>query len=64
MLHQSIPAYYWASIEDFLIVEIPGLNRLFETRQRCTASEYGTLAETFSPNALEGMGDWLARPTH
>jgi pimeloyl-ACP methyl ester carboxylesterase len=49
--------------KDFEIVELPGLNHLFQTCQKCTLGEYGTLEETFSPKALEVMGDWLARHT-
>jgi pimeloyl-ACP methyl ester carboxylesterase len=50
--------------KDFETVELPGLNHLFQTCQSCTVGEYGTLEETFSPKALEVMGDWLARHTH
>ncbi len=46
---------------DFQIVELPGLNHLFQTCRACTPAEYGTLAETFSPKALGVMGEWLAR---
>ncbi len=49
--------------KDFQAIELPGLNHLFQTCQQCTAAEYGTLEETFSPQALEAMGDWLARHT-
>ena len=50
--------------KDFETVELSGLNHLFQTCQKCTVGEYGTLEETFSPKALEVMGDWLARHTH
>jgi pimeloyl-ACP methyl ester carboxylesterase len=49
---------------DYEAVELPGLNHLFQTCKKCTANEYGTLEETFSPKALEKMGDWLARHSH
>jgi uncharacterized protein len=49
--------------KDFETIELPGLNHLFQTCQKCTPAEYGTLEETFSPKALEIMGDWLARHT-
>jgi hypothetical protein len=48
---------------DFETVELPGLNHLFQTCQKCTVGEYGTLEETFSPKALDVMGEWLARHT-
>lgn len=38
---------------------IPGLNHLFQHCHTCIASEYGQLTETFSPEALGIMGDWL-----
>jgi hypothetical protein len=99
MLHQSIAAYYWASIrqsgipvlalngsrdfqvppsqnlpavkagltavgnEDLDVIELPGLNHLFQTGQEMHLGEYGTLVETFSPKALDVMGQWLARHT-
>jgi hypothetical protein len=53
-----------AGNKDFETVELPGLNHLFQTCQKCTVGEYGTLEETFSPKALAVMGDWLARHTH
>ena len=49
---------------DFTVVELPGLNHLFQKCNQCTPTEYGTLEETFSPGALEIMGDWLVRHTH
>jgi len=49
--------------KDFETVELPGLNHLFQTCRNCTVAEYGTLEETFSPKALEVMGDWVARHT-
>jgi pimeloyl-ACP methyl ester carboxylesterase len=52
-----------AGNKDFLVMELPGLNHLFQTCQKCTVAEYGTLEETFSPKALEIMGEWLARHT-
>jgi hypothetical protein len=48
---------------DFAAVELPGLNHLFQKCKTCAPSEYGALEETFSPTALEVMGDWLVRHT-
>ncbi len=48
---------------DFTATELPGLNHLFQKCNQCTASEYGTLEETFSPTALEVMGDWIVHHT-
>lgn len=41
------------------IQELPGLNHLFQTCKVCNLDEYVTLEESFSPLALEAMGDWL-----
>jgi hypothetical protein len=49
--------------KDFQTVEIPGLNHLFQTCQNCTVGEYGTLEETFSPEALDMIGNWIAQHT-
>jgi uncharacterized protein len=38
---------------------IPGLNHLFQHCKTCTVDEYGQIEETFAPEALQIMGDWL-----
>ncbi len=43
----------------YKIVELPGLNHLFQTTATGKISEYGTIEETFSPKALEIMSDWI-----
>ena len=45
---------------DFAVRELPGLNHLFQTSQTGAPSEYGLIEETFSPAALEIVGDWIA----
>lgn len=37
----------------------PGLNHLFQHCHACTVDEYGELTETFSPEALKVMADWM-----
>jgi uncharacterized protein len=49
--------------KDFEVIELPGLNHLFQSCQSCSPGEYGQIEETFSPKALEIMGEWLARHT-
>ena len=49
---------------DFQIVELPGMNHLFQSCRKGTPDEYGTIDETFSPIALGVMGEWLARHVH
>jgi len=41
--------------------EIPGLNHLFQHCKKCTVSEYAELEETFAPEALEIMWNWLEK---
>lgn len=41
--------------------ELPGLNHLFQHCNKCTISEYGELEETFAPEALEIMENWLKK---
>ena len=38
---------------------LTGLNHLFQHCHSCTVMEYGKLEETFAPEALQVMGDWL-----
>jgi dienelactone hydrolase len=60
---QNLPAISAALKEagnrDFSVNELPGLNHLFQTCKKCTVAEYGELEETFSPDALKMMGDWI-----
>lgn len=37
----------------------PGLNHLFQHCTTCTVAEYGELEETFSPEVLKTMSDWI-----
>ncbi len=41
------------------IKELPGLNHLFQTTKTGAPSEYGRIEETFSPDALKLVGDWI-----
>lgn len=40
---------------------LPGLNHLFQNTQTGLPTEYGTIEETFSPTALQFMGDWIKK---
>ncbi|MEO5649818.1 MAG: alpha/beta hydrolase [Ginsengibacter sp.] len=44
---------------NYKTIELPGLNHLFQHCTQCTLEEYGILEETFSPEALKIMGDWI-----
>ncbi|MEE9436076.1 MAG: alpha/beta hydrolase [Candidatus Adiutricales bacterium] len=48
---------------DFTIMELPGLNHLFQTAETGLISEYGKIEETFSPAALKIIGDWITDRT-
>lgn len=41
------------------IVKLPGLNHLFQHCKTGLPSEYGTIEETFSPEALKIIADWI-----
>jgi uncharacterized protein len=41
------------------IVELPGLNHLFQTALSGSPDEYGKIEETFSPEAMKRVADWI-----
>jgi len=45
--------------KDFKIVSVPGLNHLFQHCKLCTREEYKTLKESFAPEVLDLMGNWI-----
>jgi hypothetical protein len=44
---------------DFEIVELPGLNHLFQTAETGAPAEYATIEETMSPVALRTISEWI-----
>jgi len=38
---------------------MPGLNHLFQHCKSCTVVEYGQIEESFSPEVLRLMGEWM-----
>ncbi len=46
---------------DYEVVELPGLNHLFQTAKTGAVGEYMGIEETIAPVALARMGDWIAR---
>ena len=50
-----------AKVKNYTIKEMPGLNHLFQTCNKCTLEEYGDLEETFSPVALQLISEWLEK---
>lgn len=45
--------------KDFSTVELPNLNHLFQECTTGAPSEYAEIEETFSPNAMEELLDWI-----
>lgn len=45
---------------DFEVVELPGLNHLFQKAETGLVDEYIEIPETFNPAALARIGDWVA----
>ncbi len=63
---QVLPAENLAGIKaalkddrDVAIVELPGLNHLFQTARTGAVGEYADIEETVAPVALERMADWI-----
>jgi pimeloyl-ACP methyl ester carboxylesterase len=46
--------------KDYTIVELPGLNHLFQTCTTGSPTEYGDIEETMAPVALRTISDWIA----
>ncbi len=47
----------------FKVMEIKGVNHLFQTATTGSPSEYAGIKETFSPNVLDLMGTWIKKTT-
>jgi hypothetical protein len=50
-----------AGNRDFRVVELPGLNHLFQTARTGGFAEYAQIEETFAPAALELIAVWVLR---
>ena len=46
-------------LPDATIVELPNLNHLFQACKTGAPSEYAQIEETFNPDALKVVGDWI-----
>jgi hypothetical protein len=49
--------------KDFKVVEIPGLNHLFQDANTGSPNEYAQIKRTFSQDALKLIGDWIVEET-
>lgn len=50
-------------VKTFRVQVLPGLNHLFQHCNKCTVPEYAELEETFSPEALQIIGNWIKEVT-
>ncbi len=50
-----------AGNKDFLVREIPDLNHQFQHCFTGSPTEYAAIEETFSPDALQIVADWVAQ---
>ncbi len=48
-----------AGNRDFRVVELPGLNHLFQTAKTGLPSEYASIDETIAPKVLELIASWI-----
>ena len=53
-------ALAFAKNPDFEVRTLPDLNHLFQHARTGGIDEYGTIEETFAPEALQAVGDWIA----
>lgn len=44
---------------DITTMELPGLNHLFQESETGAPSEYGEIEQTFSPDAMKVVSDWI-----
>lgn len=49
--------------KNFEVVELPGLNHLFQTAKTGAPAEYGQIEETMSPVALSKISSWIVKQT-
>jgi pimeloyl-ACP methyl ester carboxylesterase len=48
---------------DFTVLELPGLNHLFQNAPTGVIDEYARIEETFAPSALELISNWILERT-
>jgi hypothetical protein len=47
--------------KQFDVIELSGVNHLFQRCNQCTLAEYAQLEETIAPVVLETIGQWLEK---
>jgi uncharacterized protein len=62
---QNLPAIRHALTEggnkNFEVVELPGLNHLFQTAKTGAVGEYAEIEETMSPLAMKTIAEWILK---
>jgi pimeloyl-ACP methyl ester carboxylesterase len=65
--NDSVPllrqAYEKSGNKDFTVMEIEGVNHLFQKAQSGSPALYGAIEETIAPEVLNAIGSWLAKHT-
>jgi uncharacterized protein len=56
-------AYEKSGNKDFTVMEIEGVNHLFQKAQSGSPALYGAIEETIAPEVLNAVGSWLAKHT-
>ena len=56
-------AYESSGNKDFTVVEIEGVNHLFQKAQSGSPALYGAIEETIAPEVLAAIGNWVAKHT-
>jgi uncharacterized protein len=56
-------AYFKSGNKDFTVMEIEGVNHLFQKAQSGSPALYGAIEETIAPEVLNAVGSWLAKHT-
>ena len=56
-------AYESSGNKDFMVVEIEGVNHLFQKAQSGSPALYGAIAETIAPEILTAVGNWVSKHT-
>lgn len=57
-------AMQYAHNPDYAVLELPSLNHAFQTCKTGALTEYATIDETISPEALITIGNWIKAHTH
>ena len=57
-------AYETSGNKDFTVMEIEGVNHLFQTAQSGSPALYGAIQETMSPQVLTAIENWVVKHTN